>query len=75
MGIGEPTPLRGAFASFEMKIVLSELLNHASLRVEPGYQPAVARRAITLCAKGGVPVQLVAPVAAPDRPLAPEATP
>ncbi|PRQ04162.1 putative cytochrome P450 120 [Enhygromyxa salina] len=64
-----------AFATLEMKIVLSELLNHASLRVEPGYQPKVARRAITLSAAGGVPVELLAPVAAADRPLDPEASP
>ena len=74
-GGGPRRCIGAAFASFEMKIVLSEFLNHASLRVEPDYHPTVARRAITLCAKGGVPVRLLAPVADPDHPLAPEHRP
>lgn len=48
--------LGAAFAGFEMKIVLAEVLSRVDLRVKPGYRPRVVRRAITLGPSHGVPV-------------------
>jgi cytochrome P450 len=52
--------LGAAFATYEMKVVLAEVLSHARLRIAPDYRPHVVRRAVTLAASGGVPVVLVA---------------
>jgi cytochrome P450 len=48
--------LGAAFATYEMKVVLAEVLARAELTVVPGYRPHVVRRAVTLAASGGVPV-------------------
>lgn len=50
--------LGAAFATYEMKVVVAEVLARADLRVAPGYKPRVVRRAVTLAASGGVPVVL-----------------
>jgi cytochrome P450 len=50
--------LGAAFATYEMKVVVAEVLSRAQLRVAPGYRPHVVRRAVTLAASGGVPVVL-----------------
>jgi hypothetical protein len=52
--------LGAACATYEMKVVLAEVLSRAELRVAPGYRPHVVRRAVTLAASDGVPVVLVA---------------
>jgi cytochrome P450 len=61
-GGGLRTCIGAAFASFEMKIVLLEVLGRSDLRLTPGYRPAVIRRTITLSPTKGVPVTLAAPV-------------
>src|SRR4029453_683890 len=50
--------LGAAFATYEMKVVVAEVLSRAQLRVAPGYRPPRVRRAVTLAASGGVPVVL-----------------
>jgi cytochrome P450 len=50
--------LGAAFATYEMKVVVAEVLSRAALRVAPGYRPRVVRRAVTLAASEGVPVVL-----------------
>ena len=52
--------LGAAFATYEMKVVLAEVLSRAQLRVAPGYRPHVVRRAVTLAPSGGVPVVVAA---------------
>jgi cytochrome P450/predicted unusual protein kinase regulating ubiquinone biosynthesis (AarF/ABC1/UbiB family) len=45
-----------AFALYEMKIVLAELLTRVELRAAPGYQVRVVRRSVTLAPSEGMPV-------------------
>ena len=45
-----------AFAIYEMKIVLAELLRRVSFRAAPGYAVRPVRRSITLAPSRGVPV-------------------
>ena len=45
-----------AFAMYEMKIVLAELVRRVSLRPAPGYAVRPVRRSITLAPSHGVPV-------------------
>jgi cytochrome P450 len=45
-----------AFAIYEMKIVLAELLQRVSFRAAPGYAVRPVRRSITLAPSRGVPV-------------------
>jgi cytochrome P450 len=45
-----------AFAIYEMKIVLAEVLQRVSLRAAPGYRVQPVRRSITLAPSQGVPV-------------------
>ena len=52
--------LGAAFATYEMKVVLAEVLSRVQLRVAPGYRPDVVRRAVTLAPSGGVPVVVAA---------------
>jgi cytochrome P450 len=47
-----------AFALYEAKIVLAELLHSSRLRLEPGYLPRVTRRGVTLAPRDGVRVVL-----------------
>jgi cytochrome P450/predicted unusual protein kinase regulating ubiquinone biosynthesis (AarF/ABC1/UbiB family) len=47
-----------AFALYEMKIVLGEVLSRAALQPAPGYAVRLVRRNITLAPSGGVPVVL-----------------
>src|SRR5262249_52462977 len=47
-----------AFATYEMQVVLAEVLTHAQLQLVRGYRPHVVRRAVTLAASEGVPVVL-----------------
>lgn len=61
-GGGLRTCVGAAFATYEMKIVLSELLAHADLQLQPGYDAKVVRRTVTLSPAEGVPVRLVRPI-------------
>jgi cytochrome P450 len=45
-----------AFALYEMKIVLAEVLARTDLRAAPGYRPRTIRRSITLAPARGFPV-------------------
>ena len=45
-----------AFALFEMKVVLAEVLARAELRPAPGYRMRMIRRAITLAPSEGLPL-------------------
>jgi len=48
--------LGAAFATYEMKIVLAEMLARAELRASPGYTVRVVRRGITFAPSEGMPV-------------------
>ncbi|MCW5893070.1 MAG: cytochrome P450 [bacterium] len=48
--------LGAAFALYEMKIVLAEVLTRVALRPAPGYQVRVVRRSVTLAPSEGMPV-------------------
>ncbi len=48
--------LGAAFAMYEMKIVLAEVLTRVTLRAAPGYQVRVVRRSVTLAPSEGMPV-------------------
>lgn len=48
--------LGAAFALYEMKIVLAEVLTRVALRAAPGYQVRVVRRSVTLAPSEGMPV-------------------
>jgi cytochrome P450 family 110 len=45
-----------AFAMYEMKVVLGEIVSRATLRIAPSYEARVFHRSITFAPKGGVPV-------------------
>jgi cytochrome P450 len=45
-----------AFAMYEMKVVLSELVSRTTLRLAPGYEARIAHRGITFAPSDGVPV-------------------
>jgi len=45
-----------AFALYEMKIVVAEVLARVELQARPGYQVRVVRRGITFAPSGGMPV-------------------
>ena len=45
-----------AFASYEMKIVMSQILTRLELRSAPGYQARVVRRGIAFAPSSGMPV-------------------
>ncbi len=45
-----------AFASYEMKIVLAEILARVELRIAPGYTARTVRRTVTLAPSDGMPV-------------------
>lgn len=62
-GGGLRTCIGAALASYEMKIVLLEVLRRADLRLRPGYAPRVLRRTVTLSPSEGVPVVLERPIA------------
>ena len=55
-GGGTRTCLGMAFASYEMKIVLAEILRRTELRLEPGYRARVVRRSITFTPSRGLPL-------------------
>ena len=55
-GGGERRCLGAAFASFEMKVVLAQVLARTRLRLTPGYRPSPMLRAITVAPSKGVPV-------------------
>ena len=58
-GGGTRRCIGAAFASYEMKVVLAEVLARTELKLASGYRPRVVRRAITHAPSGGVPVVLV----------------
>ncbi|HEV7734734.1 MAG TPA: cytochrome P450 [Candidatus Binatia bacterium] len=45
-----------AFAMFEMKVVLAQVLGRLTLRLVPGYRAEIVRRSITLAPSKGMPV-------------------
>jgi len=45
-----------AFALYEMKVVLAEVLRRVTLRAAPGHRVRVVRRSITLAPSAGMPV-------------------
>src|SRR5207247_11234744 len=47
--------LGAAFATYEMKIVLAEILTRVALHAAPGYTVRTVRRTVTLGPSGGVP--------------------
>jgi cytochrome P450 len=55
-GGGERRCLGAAFASFEMKVVLAQVLSRTRLRLAPGYRMRPLLRAITVAPAKGVPV-------------------
>jgi len=57
-GGGERRCLGAAFASYEMKVVLDQVLSRASLRVASGYRMRPVLRAIKVAPSGGMPVVL-----------------
>ncbi len=48
--------LGAAFATYEMKIVLAQVLTRVELRAAPGYAVRTVRRTVTLAPSGGMPV-------------------
>jgi cytochrome P450 len=48
--------LGAAFATYEMKVVLSEVLRRTELRIAPRYRMRPVQRAITSAPSGGMPV-------------------
>jgi cytochrome P450 len=48
--------LGAAFATYEMKVVLAEVLSRVELRAAPGYTVRLVRRTVTFAPSGGVPV-------------------
>ena len=48
--------LGAAFALYEMKLVLAEVMTRVVLRAAPGYQIRVVRRSVTLAPSEGMPV-------------------
>jgi cytochrome P450 len=57
-GGGERRCIGAAFANYEMKIVLAQLLSRVDLRLRDGYRPRPLKRAVTVGPSGGVPVSL-----------------
>jgi cytochrome P450 family 110 len=55
-----------AFATYEMKIILSQILSRVSMRAEPGSRVRVTVRAITLAPSEGMPVIVDAVAPAPE---------
>jgi cytochrome P450 len=55
--------LGAAFAIYEMKIVLAQVLSRVGLRPAPGHTVRVMRRGITFAPSAGMPVILDAPAA------------
>ena len=55
-GGGERRCLGAAFAIYEMKVVLAQVLSRASLRVAPGYRMRPVLRALTVAPSQGMPV-------------------
>src|SRR5438067_260081 len=58
------------FATYEMKIVLAEVLSRVELRAAPGHTVRTVRRTVTLAPSGGMPVVVdrVAPARAQTQP-------
>ena len=57
-GGGERRCLGAAFASYEMKVVLDQVLSRATLMVASGYRMRPVLRAITVAPSEGMPVVL-----------------
>ena len=45
-----------AFALFEMRLLLGEIVSRVRLQLAPGYQPKLVRRGITFAPGDGLPV-------------------
>jgi cytochrome P450 len=48
-----------AFAQYEMKVILAEIISRTELRLSPGYRGRPVRRAVTLVPEEGLPITLV----------------
>lgn len=57
-GGGTRRCIGAAFATYEMKMVLSAMLWRTSLKLEPGYEPRPVRRGVTIAPAQGVPIIL-----------------
>jgi cytochrome P450 len=55
-GGGTRRCIGAAFATYQMKIVLAELLSRVELTAAPGYEPRLERRSIALAPSQGLPV-------------------
>jgi cytochrome P450 len=55
-GGGTRTCLGMAFATYEMKMVLAEVLRRTRMRLQPGYRARVVRRSITFAPSRGMPL-------------------
>ena len=51
--------LGAAFATYEMKVVLAEVVRRADLRIVPGYRMRRVQRAVTYAPSDGMPVVMV----------------
>lgn len=60
-GGGTRLCIGAAFATYEMKIVLAEIIRRTALRPAPGHTVRIVRRSITFAPSGGVPVVMERP--------------
>jgi len=60
-GGGTRLCLGAAFATYEMKIVMAEIVRRTVLRAAPGHTVRIVRRSITFAPSGGVPVVMERP--------------
>jgi len=59
-GGGERRCLGAAFATYEMKVVLAEVLSRVDLQVAAGYRMRPVLRTVTVAPSGGMPVVMLA---------------
>lgn len=57
-GAGDRRCIGAAFATYEMKVVLAEILLRCKLRVAPGYRPRPRKRVLAVAPSQGMPVVL-----------------
>ena len=57
-GGGHRRCIGAAFAMYEMKMILGQILFRTELQLEPNYTPRIIRRSVTLAPSDGVPTRL-----------------